>query len=295
MGLAGLLALAKTNAFWTAALAAVGGWGLSRYLGKALAEGKSTYSVDDPEYIGAFFAAVAAASGVGVVMSGAAGLLPLAVSVLAYLTSPLLLMHLPRWVFHGFASVFEGLWTSFKDSYRFVNLWDRETDFQKNLSHHARYWLDKSVWNGSWLSVIWVPMGLMMLADLAVSAALGLVWGLVRAPFAYASGALHENYRDSAAARFFDGLLETWSDLLVGKTAREYFVKQRAAAFIKGASEKTGVSGRPTVAAAFNFLMLRIGQLFFLAVQLALGTPVMFLVGLGRGIHDAVKGGQAKA
>jgi hypothetical protein len=290
-GLTAALALLKTNALWTAALAIVGGWGLTRYLGKTVdEEGKTVYSVDDPEYIGAFFAAAAAASAAGVLLAGLAGWLPIGISALAYLTSPLLLMHLPRWVFSGFGSVFEGMWKSFKDSSRFVNLWERETDFYRNLKHHADHWLDKSVWNGSWLSVIWVPMGVMMLADLAVSVALGLAWGLARAPFRYAEGALDRAFPGSAAARFFATLNGTWADLVEGKSARDYFVNRRAAVFIKGASEKTGVSGRPTVAAAFHFLMLRLGQLFFLAVQLGLGTAVMFLVGLGRAVVEAFQG-----
>ncbi|MCX5796035.1 MAG: hypothetical protein NTY77_11120 [Elusimicrobia bacterium] len=286
--LLGLLALAKTNAFWMAALSIVGGWGLTRYLGKALAEGKSTYSVDDPEYIGAFFAAVAAAAGVGIVLTGLAGLLPLSVTVLAYLTSPLLLMHLPRWVFSGFASVFEGLWTSFKDSYRLVSVWDRETDFYRNLSHHARYWLDKSVWNGSWLSVIWVPMGLMMLADLAVSAALALVWGTLRAPFNYAKGAIDEAYPKSAAARFFSGFLKAWEEHTEGKATKESFLAL-AEPLLKGASDKTAVSGRPTLAAAASFLGLRLAQLALLTVLL-LGTPLMALFSAARGVSDALKG-----
>ena len=295
-GLTAALGLLKTNALWTAALAIVGGWGLTRYLGKTVSEeGKTVYSVDDPEYIGAFFAAVAAASAAGVLLAGLAGWLPIGISALAFLTSPLLLMHLPRWVFSGFGSVFEGMWKSFKDSSRFINLWERETDFYRNLRHHASHWLGKSVWNGSWLSVIWVPMGVMMVADFAVSLALGLALGLVRAPSRYIEGALDRAFPGSAAARFFATLNDTWADLVEGKSARDYFVNRRAAVFIKGASEKTGVSGRPTLRAAFSFLMLRLGQLFFLAVQLGLGTAVMFLVGLGRAVVEAFRGPQTPA
>ena len=56
--LMGLVALAKTSAFRMAALSIVGGWGLARYLGTTATDGKSSYSADDPEYIGAFFAAL---------------------------------------------------------------------------------------------------------------------------------------------------------------------------------------------------------------------------------------------
>jgi|GEM_PF-5808574 len=287
-GLVGLAALAKTNAFWMAALSIVGGWGLTRYLGQAATEGKSTYSVDDPEYIGAFFAAVAAASGVGVVLMGLAGLLPTAVTVLAYLTSPLLLMHLPRWIYSGFGASILGLGSSFADSYHFVSAWTQETAFYRNLSDHASYWLNKSVWNGSWLSAIWVPMGAMMLADFAVGAALGLVWGLLRAPFNYVWGALDETYPKSAAARFFSAFLRTWTEDMEGKASRELFLKH-AAPLLKGSDAKVEPSGRPSLGAVGSFLLLRLGQLLWLA-GLLIATPVLFLLAVASGIRSAAKG-----
>jgi hypothetical protein len=197
-------------------------------------------------------------------------------------------MHLPRWVFGGFGAAIAGLWTSFKDSYRLVTAWDRETDFSKNLSKHARYWLNKSVWNGSWLSVIWVPMGLMMLADLAVSGALGLTWGLVRAPFNYVKGALEEAYPKAGVTKFFSGFLKAWEEHTEGKATQDSF-KTIAEPLFKAADDKTAVSGRPTLKAAASFLALRLAQLTLLVVLL-LGTPLMAFFSVARGASEALKG-----
>jgi len=288
-GLAGFMALAKTNAFWMSALSAAGGWGLARYLGKAATEGGSRYSVDDPEYIGAFFGAAAAVAGLGVVLTGMAGLLPSVVSGLAYLTSPLLLMHLPKSVFTGLGAVFYRLWSSVRNSYDLFGFWERDTKFTDNLKAQSRYWLDKSVWNGSWLSAIWTPLWLSQLAEFVLAGAVGLAVGVVRAPLNFLWGLSYELSPKSPATRFFSGMARTWESMVEGESSKGFF-RIYSRGLLKAMDEKSASpSGRPTLKASTAFLLFRLGQALYL-LKLALLLPVGLVVGLGTGAYNAFKG-----
>jgi len=90
---AGLLAL--LNGIGMGGLGMLGGWGLARYLGRAAKPGERRLLPDGVERAGAFAAAVVAAAAIGLTLLGVPGLLPAGVKALAYLASPLLLMHLP--------------------------------------------------------------------------------------------------------------------------------------------------------------------------------------------------------
>ncbi|HAH06177.1 MAG TPA: hypothetical protein DCM05_06560 [Elusimicrobia bacterium] len=284
---AAALALPLSPALWMAALGIVGGWGLKRYLGKA-AEKASGTSVDDPEYIGAFFAAAALAAGMGLTFLGTAGWLALGVKALAVLTSPLLLMHLPRWIWTGLRTVVEGPFVSAKGFYKLLNFWEKDTDFYRNMKRHASYWLDKTVWNGSWLSVLWVPTWAVQLTEFALAGALGLAMGVLRAPFNFAWGALAEYAPESAATRFFSAFVRTWTSYSEGKQSKAGF-DGFARSFIRGMDAAHPVSHRPTFGAAFSMLGARIDQALWL-LGTVLTLPLLLLYALYEGGKHALKG-----
>ena len=280
--------LTQLNEFAMAALGILGGWGLERYLGKASEAGGSRISLDDPEFIGAFFAATAAGAAIGLTLLGLQGLLPLGVKALAYATSPLLLMHLPKWVGTGLLRALKGPAVSARHFHRFLSFWEGDTGFHKNMSKHARYWLDKSVWNGAWLSSIWAPTWGVQLAEVMLSGALGLALGVLRSPFNFAWGALAEAAPKSGLTRFFSAFVRTWTDVMEGRGVKARFDRAMAP-FIEGMSASALPSGRPTVGAASNLLAAKTVQLAWL-IGMVLLSPALLFYSLLKGIQHAFWG-----
>lgn len=284
-GEVGMMVVAGSNAFWMGLVTALSGWGMVRYIGTlGQKEGQKWYSVDDPEYIGAFFGALGVLTGLGVSLMGMTGWLPLAFKVGGYLTSLLLLMHLPEWVGKGLKSSAEGVFASAKAFSRVASFWERDTDFYKNLRRHASYWLDKSVWNGSWLSVIWVPTAALMLAEWAVSAVLGLAAGLLRAPLNFLWGAAYKVAPESKFTRFTAGFVRSTFERAEGskKTVFDRWV----APLVPTMNEANPVSGRPTLKAAFAFLVARLAQLAWLA-RLVFWAPAILILSVFDGVKNA--------
>ncbi len=281
--LAAGLALLKTNAFWMASVAALSGWGLIRYAGRAgKAEGRR-YSVDEPEYIGAFFGALVVLTGVGVALSGLSGLLPIGLTALAYLTSPLLLMHLPEWIWAGAYKVLRGIPESARAFHDVLGFWHDETKFHSNLKSHARYWLKKSVWNGTWLSMIWVPTWGVMAAEVVLSLGLGLAMGLLRAPFNFAAGAARELSRESKAAKFLEGFAKGTFKRMEGNFD---LFKRETASLVPMMEESHPVSGRPTAKAFLAAAVLRLAQFAWLARMVFL-WPAALILALNDGYEAA--------
>jgi hypothetical protein len=285
-----LLATAKTNAFWMSVVNVLGGWGLIRFLGRKAEDGKDAdFSMDSGERIGVYFGALALMTGAGIVFSGAAGLVPTVLTAGAYLLSPLLLMHLPKPIFSGLGAVFVRMWHSVGASYDLLSAWTRDTKFYRNLRKHASYWLDKSVWNGAWLSVIWVPLWLSQLTEFVIAGALGLALGVIRAPLNFLWGLSHEIAPASRATRFFSSTARTWESMVEGETAQAFF-KHYTRGFLKGMdSQSTNPTGRPTLGAFFSFLMFRLGQAFHL-MKTAVLLPFALVFSLIMGVVNAVKG-----
>ncbi|MBI5208684.1 MAG: hypothetical protein HY927_01770 [Elusimicrobia bacterium] len=285
---AALAAAAKTNAFWMAVVNVLGGWGLMRYLGRAAEDGKD-FSMDSGERIGAYLGALAAVTGAGLILTASTGVFPTILTVAAYLTSPLLLMHLPKSIFTGLGAVFYRLWTSVGNSYRLLSSWSRDTKFYRNLQSHAEYWLERSVWNGAWLSVIWVPMWISQFVELVLGGALGLALGVIRAPLNFLWGLSYELAPASRITRFFSGMARTWESMVEGDSSQD-FLKRYTKVFLDGMDDKSaGPSGRPTTKAAWSFAMYRFGQAFYLLKMAAL-LPVGLLTGAGFGVYNAIKG-----
>ncbi|MFA6003674.1 MAG: hypothetical protein WC881_06365 [Elusimicrobiota bacterium] len=281
------LALLKTQALWTALSAVLGGWGFSRYLGKTIAETKS-YDVEDPEYIGAFFGAVAAIAGLGMVTIGLTGTLPLVVSVLAYLTSPLLLMHLPAWTFWGFWTPLAGLISNFYNLKKSVQVWKSKSSFYQNVGRFSRFWLNKSNWNGSWLMpLVWVPLLAMQAADLVVQLAVSLALSALRLPFDFLWGVIYKAFPESGLTRFFSGLMRSWNDNLIGRPAQESFLSHRyVAPLFKDADAAVGASHRPAFSAVMSIALLRVYQLVELIQILTAGLLTSFFIGIVDGFKN---------
>lgn len=277
--LAGGLALLKTNAFWLAAVAALSGWGLVRYAGKAGKSDGRRYSVDDPEYIGAFFGALGVGTGVGIALSGLSGFLPMGLTALAYLTSPLLLMHLPHWIWAGAWKAVKGPGESARAFHDVLGFWHSETKFHANLKRHARYWLDKSVWNGAWLSLLWVPTWGVMAAEFVLSLGLGLAMGVLRAPFNFIAGAARELSPDSRLTKFLEGFAKGTFKRMEGNFD---LFKRETAPLVPMMDESDPVSGRPTAKAFAVSAVLRLAQFAWLA-RMAFLWPAALLLALNDG------------
>jgi hypothetical protein len=247
-------------------------------------EGQKWYSVDDPEYIGAFFGALGVVTGLGVALLGMTGWAPLAFKVGGYLTSLLLLVHLPRWVGAGLKTAAEGGWTSVRAFEKVLSFWERDTDFYRNLRKHASYWLDKSVWNGSWLSVIWVPTWALLAAEWAASLVLGLAAGLVRLPLNFVWGAAYNVAPDAKLTRFIAGFARSTFEQAEG--SKKTVFDPLVARLIPAMNAANPVSGRPTLGAAGAFLLARLAQAFWLA-RLALWSPVILGMSVLAGFKNA--------
>ncbi|MFA6030529.1 MAG: hypothetical protein WC969_11800 [Elusimicrobiota bacterium] len=277
--------IVTTNGFWMGSLGTVGGWGLYRYLGRISEEDGKRISPDDPEYIGAFFGATAAAAGLGAILMGLTGWPLVVLSGLAYLTSPLLLMHLPKWVWTGLSDAFYGVVDSARGFYKILNAWERETDFHRNLRKHANYWLGKTVWNGSWLSILWVPMWLTQLAEFALAGVLGLALGAVRAPFNFAAGAFRKGMPGSKLDRFFSAFTESWLAQSEGRDAYAQF-ERSGKRWLEGMNAYAEPSHRPTLGAVLSGLAVRLDQVVWLLGTL-LATPVLMAYGVYKGFKAA--------
>jgi len=261
-----------TNAFWMGVVTALAGWGFIRYTGKGGPEKERWYSVDDPEYIGAFFGALGVLTGVGVAMLGLTGWVPLLFKVGGYLTSIFLLMHLPKWMGDGVSSAFEGIWHSMTRLHRSLGFWHRDTEFYDNLGSHSKYWLKKSIWNGSWLSVVWVPTWAMMAVEFVLAGVVGSASGLVKAPLNFLWGAAYRLSPDSRVTRFIAGFaraVDQWTT-----NSKDTVLDRLVKPFVGAMNEHTEGSGRPTLKAAGAFLLARVAQLFWFAA-VVLPLPVL--------------------
>ncbi|MBI5245799.1 MAG: hypothetical protein HY923_01360 [Elusimicrobia bacterium] len=277
----GLVLLLNGSAIWVGLVALLGGWGFQLWVKKTAAkEG----SFDEAE-LGAFFAALASSAAVGAAWAGfLGGWIGWGTLALAAATSPLLIMHLPEWTFKGVWAALKHFGRSISDYADVLAAWSDDTDFRRNLGKHADFWLKKTYWNGVWLSVIWVPVGLVMAAQYAVSAILGVVSAAVRSPIAFAAGAFEEAKPKSRWAKFFSGWLNGWRS----EDSKKLYDKMTG--WLKPAMAASApMSGRPTFKAALALLVHQIVTLAWLIGVLALNvTGLSFLWGALQGIRAAL-------
>jgi hypothetical protein len=293
-GLAAAFQAFTSNAFWFGAVTALSGFGFAHNITK-LAERKEgkVWNADDPEYIGAFLGSLGVLTGAGLAFAGVANGWLVALMAGSYLASGLLLMHLPKWFWTGVGNVFQGGFWSVKRWHKILDFWGEDTKFRKNMKEHADYYLDGSIWkiigNSTWLSLIWVPTWLVMLAEGLLSVALGILTGLVRAPLNWAWGALYEMDEDAKVTRFFAGWARHTNEWVEGDVGRKrFFLRTLEALGLKGAmDENAGPSGRPSLKAVLAFVGARIVQLVWLAAWLGIVLPATLITGIFAGLKNA--------
>jgi hypothetical protein len=194
-------------------------------------------------------------------------------------------------VWSGFGRVFSEIYASFRAWSKVMNAW-AEGDFMDNLGRHARFWLKKTYWNGVWLSAIWVPVGALALAELLLSAALGLVSGVVRAPASYLAGAYARAKPEGRADRFFEALLEGWRASAEGSRSVFRALTGFTEGMMKGASP---VSGRPTLVAALGLVLHELIKVLWLAGTLVMSfSGLSLLYGIYKGLRAAFGAQPAK-
>lgn len=278
----GLILLLNGSAIWVGLVATLGGWGFERWVKKTA---KKEGGFDEAE-LGAFFAALGASAAVGAVWAGfLGGWIGWGTLALAAATSPFLLIHLPTWVWSGARGFLKSFARTIENFSDVAGFWHDDTKFRANLKGHASYWLNKTYWNGVWLSAIWVPTGLIQAAEFLVAAAAGLVVGLIRSPFAFASHALAEAKPGSRWARFSKGLLDGW---IASSDGSKTFFDRLVAGLKPAMDEAAPITGRPTAKAAGAFLLARFAQLAWLLGVLAMNlSGLSLLIGLYRGVRAA--------
>ena len=278
----GLVFLLNGNAPLLGILVALGGWGFERWV-KKTAESEGSF---DEASLGAFFGALGAAAAVGAVWAGFfGGLIGWGTLALAAVTSPFLLMHLPRWVGEGVGGFFSAFPDSMRAWHKVLGFWSEDTKFYSNLRSHADYWLKKTFWNGVWLSAIWVPTALVSAVEYVLSFALGLVTGLFRAPFQFAASAFAKAKPNSKPALFTAGLVEGWKESSEGSKG---FFDAMIAKLKPAIDEAAPETGRPTAKAVGALLLARVAQLLWLTVAVVMNVlGFAFIWGLIKGTKAA--------
>jgi hypothetical protein len=254
---------------WMGALAAIGGWGLTRYgLGKTEGRYGSYGSV---ETLSAFFGGLAALTGVALAASTPLGWIGTALLWVAYPLSALLWFHLPGWVGKGMTSAIAGLWHGVKGLSRVLASIHRDTVLFDRLQNFSKKHYESSKWNAVWLALIWAPILLAEAAMYVLSAAGGLVIGTVAAPVNFLWGASAKlwpggklNVYFAEAARFvFDNVQN-------GKVSR---YNPLAAKLIPVANSPKFLA---SAAGALGLRVLQVGWLVYSLVA----APVLSIVGL---------------
>jgi hypothetical protein len=279
----GLLLFFSGHALIAGALTTLGGWGFSRWV--AAASDDKARRFDDGEELGAYFGALGSAVAVGAAWVGLTGLWGEVALALGLATSPFLLMHLPEWVDKGVLGALRGVGDSAGSYEHALGYWRDDAKFMANLRRHADFWLKKTFWNGVWLSVIWVPTGVIAAAEYALAVVLGVATGLARLPLTFAAAATKSAKRAGRPAIFFNAALDGWRSASEGSKA----LFDHVAGLLKPAlDEASPVSGRPTAKAALALLGLRFVQAAWLIGTVAMNfTGFGLLWGLYRGARAA--------
>lgn len=287
LGLAGLAAAATGGVALVGSVVALAGWGLANFAIKEHSKDRYYY-VTDPEYVGAFFGALAAVTALGAGLAGVGGLLGLGLTIGGSLVSGLAIYHLPRWFWSGAEAALRGLGTSPSRVHRVMNFWDNDTKFERNLNRWWSHWSGRSEWHWSWL---WPTLGafyLMKAYDYLVAGAAGLALGVVRAPVHYLWGAAYRISRASALTRFIGGFAKSWLDRSEGsKPLFDTWVKP----LVPGIDRATE-NGRPTIGAVFFLGLSRLVQLAWLA-RIVLWSPVILIRAVIDGVRAVREGAPA--
>ena len=273
----GIILLLSGQAIWVGLAAALGGWGLSRYAAKAEKERRF-----DEFDVMTWFGALGTVIAVGAAWTATPGLIG-ALSFWSGASSLLLMRHLPEWTFAGLSRALRGVWKSGESSHGTLSFWsDGRDGFKGSWEKHWDHWINRHWTHGIWLSVLWAGVLLGQAVDGVLAAAVGVVSGLVRSPFAFLAGAYAESDPRGTKDRFWDGVEKGW---LAAAEGSKWPLKAKA--LVKATQERTEKTGRPTVKAIFAFSAMRFLQILWLAGALAVSLSGAGLVaGVVRGVKD---------
>ncbi|MDD5655995.1 MAG: hypothetical protein PHF00_01915, partial [Elusimicrobia bacterium] len=190
---------AVSGAYAIGGLAALGGWGLMRY-GRYLRAGDLSES---DKVLSAFFGGLGAVVGTGLTWLAPAGWMAAAAIVLSYPAAALLLIHLPSWFGAGMAQAFGAALKGMRGLERVESSLRRDTILYPLLRLFTRERLKQSLWNGIWLSGIWIPVRISQAVQWLLALGGGLAVGALQAPVMFLWGSAHDLKPDSRAAKFF--------------------------------------------------------------------------------------------
>lgn len=279
----GLVLFFSGHAIILGILATLGGWGFARYA-DSRDDGKD-HRFDDSAELGAFFGALGSSVAIGAAWMGLMGPWGWAALGFAAVTSPFLLMHLPGWVFFGLFGALRAFPKAMGSWHDGVSFWGENGRFLTHLKDHASYWLNKTYWNGVWLSVIWVPIGLVLAAELGLSVTLGAVSGLLRAPLGFLAEAFQEARPNGKAAVFFRAAAAASLESAEGSKS---VLDKMLSPFKTAVGESSALSGRPTLKAVGALFLARVAQFVWMVGAILMNvTGAALVVGLVRGAKAA--------
>lgn len=266
------------------ALALFSGLGLGSMLKKLQDEKTKAYEVDEGPYILGYASALAVATALVVALTGGTGIVANILVGAGFVLSPVLLYHLPKWLWAGVgASIMgfpHGVSSVAKVTARF---WSRDTRYFRNLGRFYSKIVSKSWVYGIIVAVpAFVTHVAFPLVQYALALAFGILAGIARVPTLFAWGASYNASPEGRWTKFWGGFHEALVKLTEGSKKTSF---DPLAAKIIPALDEAGASGFPTLKATGALiagLALQAYWLIRLAVLLA-ATPLVWA-------YAAVKG-----
>lgn len=278
-----LSAAAASPILWAGALALLAGWGYSRFAAGKSWAGEKGSSINAPIAAGTFLGALGTMAGLGAALLGLGGGLGIGLMAAGAAASILLLIHLPVWLWAGLGGALLSPYYSVKALYRVLDSWRKDTKMDHNLDDHAEHWLKKSVWNGSWLFFVnWLPRLVMWLGEVAVSLAVGLALGLLRAPLTFLWAALYEAGPTWRATRFVAGFARSW--MQSSEDSKDHH--DELVGMFEEAMNRRRASGWPRLTAWLALLATKMFQ-FAWMLSWTLGAPFVLATAVWDGFQNA--------
>lgn len=267
-------------------VALLAGIGLRALIDKLRDSKTSEWKLDQPEYIGGFVSALSLSAALGAALLGLTGPLALGLTIAGFALSPLLLYHLPRYLWAGVGAAVTSLPAGVAAAWDFMSLWRHDSKFNHNLNAWYGYWTKQSIWYAAMFLVPWALTLAAFAVDAALSLAVGLVIGATRVLPRFAWGLAFDKNPESRAAKFWTGFNTHLVDQLEGAKASQFDPK--AAALLEAAGEKDARTSRPTLKALAALTGARLLQVLWL-VRLLAGaalTPFLWLLAIPAGLRS---------
>jgi hypothetical protein len=180
------------------ALITLAGWGFTRFAKKELKD----RSLDSGEVIAAFFGALAAITGAGIIFLSPAGWVATAFTVLSF-GSGVLLMHLPGWVGRGISAAAKNAGPTADGSYSVLGSLYRDSSLFKRLAKFSDTAIDEKPWNAIWVGLLWLPVIAVEALQWALIGVLSATLTLAQAPLMFLAGATESTYFNGVAKTTF--------------------------------------------------------------------------------------------